>query len=141
MREAEFGMLRRYLLRSGVARSHVERIAAELDDHLDDLRHEAIEAGFSPEKARREALNRLGSQRELAQRILEFKELRTWEYRYPRIARVYFPLAYAILLPTRPLFSGLANPFMVVRWGAALMLSGFVTAGMLLCMQLAIVLT
>jgi len=141
MHRKSFTALKSHLIRSGVATSNVSRIIAELSDHLEDLRDEAIREGVPAAEALTVAERRLGDQQVIAARILEFTELKTWVYRYPRIARIYFPLAYAVLLPTSPLFAGIANPSIVVRWGAALMLSGAVTATMMLCMQLAIVFT
>ena len=84
---------------------------------------------------------RLGDTGRIADRMLESPELRTWVYHYPRLARVCLPVAYALLLPAAPVFAGIANPGVVMRWGAALMLGAGVTAAMLLGMQLAIVLT
>ncbi len=141
MHRTSFTALQTHLLRSGVAASHVKRITTELSDHLEDLRHEAIREGISSDEALTVAERRLGDQQVIAGRILEFTELKTWVYRYPRVARVCLPIAYAVLLPVSPLFAGIANPSIVARWGAALMLSGAVTATMMLCMQLAIMLT
>jgi hypothetical protein len=141
MHRQSFNELRSHLLESGIAPSHVRRITAELSDHLEDLKLEALENGLSAQESELHAVNRLGDQKIIAQRILAHAEFRTWIYRYPRIARIYLPVAYALVLPAAPIFAGMANPSIVVRWGAALMLSGAVTAGMFLIMQLSIVLT
>lgn len=114
---------------------------AELADHLEDLRLEALANGLSDGEADRQAVSRLGDPRLIAEKILEHTELKTWVYRYPRIARVYLPVAYLLLLPAAPVLVGIRNPAVVARWGAALMLSGAVTAAMLLFMELSIVLT
>jgi len=136
-----FDTLRSELLESGVAPRHVRRIVAELDDHAEDLCAEAVLQGMSATDASEYAMQRIGDQRDIAGRILESTELRSWIYRYPRVARVYLPCAYALLLPALPLFAGFAHPGIVLRWGAALMLSAGVTAGMLLILQLAIAVT
>lgn len=141
MPDHDFQLLRTRLLESGVAPRHVKRIVAELDDHLEDLRVEAINQGRSVAEAQAWAAQRIGSETTLADRILAIPEYRAWIYRYPRVARIYLPLAYALLLPAAPVFAGIANPGIVFRWGAALMLSAAVTAAMFLSMQLAIVLT
>jgi hypothetical protein len=141
MPDDSFAKLKDQLLRSGVAPRHVRRIVAELDDHVSDLMSEALASGDSPARARTFALQRIGDPSLIAERVIEHGEFRTWIYRYPRIARVYLPVAYALLLPAAPLFAGVANPGMVARWGAALMLSAGITALMFLSMQLAIVLT
>ena len=133
-----FGALRKPLLESGVAPRHVRRMLAELHDHLDDLRQEAIENGDDSVAANDRALRKIGDQRLLARKILEQPELRTWAYRYPRIARIYYPLAYVLLLPAAPVFSGAAKASLVARWGAAMLLSATLTAAMLLGMQLSI---
>jgi hypothetical protein len=114
---------------------------AELEDHFEDLQYEAIEKGRSASEADAFAKRRIGDQAEIAERMLQTSEFKTWVYRYPRIARVYLPVAYAILLPVSPVLTGIANPWSIVRWGAALMLSAGVTALMFLTMQLAIALT
>ena len=141
MHKHAFQELRSHLLKSGIAPGHVRRITSELSDHLEDLRPEALDSKLTADEAEAYALGQLGDQRVIAQRILEHTELKTWVYRYPRIACIYLPIAYALLLPASPVFAGMANPSIVVRWGAALMLGGVITAAMFLGMQLAIVLT
>lgn len=140
MRDQTFADLRKFLLESGVAPRHVRRMLAELHDHLDDLRQEAIENGCHGVAADDRALRKIGDQQLLARKILEISALRTWVYRYPGIARIYYPIAYVLLLPIAPVFAGVARASLVARWGAALMLSATVTAAMLLGMQLSIAL-
>jgi len=141
MHNRSFREFRSHLLAQGIAPNQVRRITSELSDHLEDLRIEALDSGLSPDDALAHALKRLGNQELIAERILEHAEFKTWVYRYPRVARIYLPLAYALLLPATPIFIGIRNPALVARWGAALMLSGAVTATMFLFMQLSIVLT
>lgn len=141
MHRQYFRELRSHLIDSGVAPKHVRRLTAELSDHLDDLRNDALMRDLSELDAERFALKQLGNQKIIAQKILERTELKTWIYRYPRVACVYLPVAYALLLPVSPVFAGIANPSIIVRWGAALMLGGIITAAMFLGMELAIVLT
>ena len=141
MASRQFRAFSRRLLDSGVSPKVVSRIVIELQDHYDDLIDEAIANGEPLSQAREAAVARIGDPGMIAEQILETPELRSWIYRYPRIARVYLPIAYALLLPAAPVFAGMANPGVVMRWSAALMLSAGVTAAMLLSMQLAIVLT
>lgn len=141
MHSQSFAELRARLLQSGVARPHIERITLELSDHLEDLRMEEISAGAAADVALKQAETRLGCQNEIADQILAQTEFKTWTYRYPRLARLYLPIAYVLLLPATPVFVGIANPFKVARWSAALMLAGIVTAGLMLGMQLALVLS
>lgn len=141
MADRQVGSISSRLLDSGVSPKVVRRIVIELQDHYDDLIDEAVANGVPLSQAREAADARIGDPGVIAERILETPELRSWIYRYPRIARVYLPIAYALLLPAAPVFAGMANPGVVMRWSAALMLSAGVTAAMLLSMQLAIVLT
>ena len=140
MHSRRFANLQQKLLSSGVSAKHVRRIIVELGDHLEDLQIEALANGACEVDAHKEAASRLGNQAHIAARILERTELKSWPYRYPQLARIYFPLAYVLLLTAAPVFAGMANSTKLARWGVALMLSGAVTAAMLLCMQLAIVL-
>lgn len=127
--------LRQQLLDAGVAPREVRRTIDELSDHLEDIR--MAERGIDVDIA----LARLGSLQVIADQILAQRELRTWPYRYPRIARIYMPFAYMLLLPAAPLFSGIAHASMLARWGASLLLGAAVTASMLLFMQLSITLS
>ena len=140
MGDKRFGPLQRRLLQSGVAPRHVRRLLVELDDHFDDLRQAAIEEGCDPFAAHDRALQGIGDQQQLAKQITGMSELRTWVYRFPRVARIYYPFAYVLLLPAAPVFAGLAHASILVRWGAALFLSASVTGAMLLIMQLSIAL-
>ena len=141
MRSTRFARLENRLFESGVAPRHVRRIVMELEDHLEDLRNEALAGGLDSDEALSASLDRLGSQEAIAERMLSEVELKAWIYRYPRLARLYLPVAYFLVLPAAPVFAGMADPGKVVRWGAALMMSAGITAAMLLCMQLAIMLT
>lgn len=141
MHDPMFETLRSELLESGVAPRHIRRLVSELSDHVEDLRLEALSGGKSEHEAIKFATGQIGDQKLIADCMRSNADFRAWIYRYPRIARVYLPVAWALLLPAAPVFAGFANPSKVFRWGAALMLSAGVTAGMLLCMQLAIILT
>ena len=136
-----FRTLKHDLLEAGVAPRHVRRIVDELNDHTRDLCNEALANGMHEDEALAFARRRIGEPREIAKRMLAVPELRSWIYRYPKIARIYLPVAYALLLPAFPVFAGIAHPGIVLRWSAALMLSAGVTAGMMLVLQLAIALT
>lgn len=129
MHDSAFEQLEWTLRESGVAPRHVKRMIVELQDHLEDLRREAVARGRDPAEAQASALRRLGDQRVLVQKVLERPEFKTWERRHPRIALVCYPVAYVLMLPMTP---------SIYRWGAALLLSATVTAAMLLAMQLSI---
>ena len=140
MRDHTFRELRCSMQNSGVAPRHIRRMVLELHDHLDDLKQEAVANGCDPFQAHARAVREIGDQKILARKILEHSELKTWVYRYPRVARLYYPVAYVLLLPAAPVFAGVARASMIARWGAALMLSATVTAAMFLAMQLSIAL-
>ena len=141
MLEQSFDELRDFLLKSGIAPRHVKRTIAELNDHFDDLQLEAESRGLSPVDALAFAGSRIGEHKIIARQMLARTELKLWIYRYPRIARFYLPVAYLLLLPAAPVFSGAENATAIARWGTSLMVSAAVTATMLLLMQIAITLT
>ena len=129
MHDGTFDPLESALQESGIPPRHVRRMIIELQDHLDDLRREAANRGCDPIEAHVHAMERIGDQRMLARRVLEHPELRTWHYRHPLIARIYYPVACVLLLPLTPA---------IARWSAAMMLSATITAAMMLAMQLSI---
>lgn len=141
MPEQSFDELRSYLLSSGIAPRHVKRTIAELHDHLEDLENEARSNGIAPIEALAYAETRIGEHKLIARHVLAKTELKIWIYRYPRIARLYLPVAYLLLLPTAPVFAGVENASAIARWSTSLIVSAAVTAAMLLLMQIAITLT
>ncbi len=138
MPEQSFDELRSYLLNSGIAPRYVKRTIAELHDHLEDLENEARSNGIAPIEALAYAETRIGEHKLIARHMLAKTELKVWIYRYPRIARLYLPVAYLLLLPTAPVFAGAENASAIARWSTSLMVSAAVTAAMLLLMQIAI---
>jgi len=141
MPEQSFDELRSYLLNSGIALRHVKRTITELHDHLEDLENEARSDGIAPIEALAYAKMRIGEHKLIARHVLAKTELKIWIYRYPRIARLYLPVAYLLLLPTAPVFAGVENASAIARWSTSLIVSAAVTAAMLLLMQIAITLT
>ena len=140
MRSGDFDSFRDQLVMAGVTPRIVRRIVDELADHQADLVAEAEASGMSQDAAVAYATDRIGNMDLIAERMLSNVEFKTWVYRYPRIARVYLPLAYVLALPAAPVIAGIAHAETVARWGAALMLGAGVTAAMMLAMQLAILL-
>jgi len=138
MPDRDLDMLRRRLLESGVAPRHVVRIVSELSDHYDDLELEATRRGLSRKAAKAQAKNRLGDPSVIAEQVLNQPELKCWFYRFPRLARFFLPVFYVMLLPTAPIYAGVAHAPVIGRWCACLAISGFVTASMMLVMQIAI---
>lgn len=128
------------LLRAGVTPAHAKRSALEIREHLEDLQDEAFGEGLTESAAASLAKNQIGDLQLIADDIISRTELKTWTYRYPRAATLVLPVAYVALLPTKPLFTGVANAPLIARWGGCLLLGAFVTAAMFLGMQLSITL-
>ena len=141
MSRPDLGRLRKYLLRSGIALRHVQRTQLELDEHFDDLVEDAMALGLDRGEAERRAVQELGSMDVIAAEICARPELRSWAASYPWLALVFYPLACVAVLPAVPVIAGIANASHVVRWIACAMVSGLVTATILLVLQLTITLT
>lgn len=141
MSRPELSRLRQQLLRSGVAPRHVQRTVAELDEHFDDLVDDALANGDDKVRAERQAIRQLGDIDVLADAVCARPELRSWASGYPRFALVVYPLACLAVLPAVPLIAGIANASYLARWIACALLSGLVTATILLVLQLSITLT
>lgn len=138
MREPEFNVLTSRLLKSGITPRHVQRTVKELRDHYDDLVDAAIDSGKNKERARCQAANDLGTLDDFVSQMAARRELKTWAFRYPRVAVLVYPLACIAVIPAIPLFRGAAHAATLVRWGASFIAAGFVTAMLLLTMQLSI---
>lgn len=140
MREPDFNELANQLLKSGIAPRHAHRTVNELRDHYDDLVDAAVDAGANSKSARRRASMQLGSMGQFVANMASHRELKTWSFRYPRLAVVVYPLACLAVLPGIPVFAGIAHRSALIRWGTCLLAAGLVTALMLLIMQLSIIL-
>ena len=140
MREPDFNALSRDLLKHGISPRHAHRAVNELRDHYDDLVDAAVDDGANSKKARRHAASRLGPMDEFVSEMASRRELKTWAFRYPRLAVVLYPVACLAVLPAVPVVAGYAHRTVLMRWGASLIGAGLVTAAMLLIMQLSIIL-
>lgn len=129
-----------HLLHSGVRPCHARRSSLEIREHLIDLHAGAIADGMSESAAAAFARHQIGDLQLIAADIISRTELKTWTYRYPKAASLVLPLAYVALLPTTPLFAGVARARTIARWGACLMLSAAITGAMFLAMQISILL-
>lgn len=138
MRDPDFARLRLRLLERGIPARHVRRTLGELEDHYQDLVDEAVVNGASVEDARAQAAARLGEMDDVIAGMLACPELRSWAYRHPRIAVIFYPLACLFALPAMPVIAGVSNAPLLARWGASLLLAGLFTATMLLVLQLSI---
>jgi hypothetical protein len=140
MPEPDFLAFEKDLVQQGVAVRYARRIAGELADHYEDLRHEAELSGISPGDVAGFAAERLGSANNIAAAVRQRPELRSWIYRHPQLARLALPLAFVVLLPVTPLYVGINHAESVFRWSCCAMLSAIFTAVFLLCLQLSIAL-
>jgi len=140
MPDGQLNKFERKLLCAGVVPSHAKRSAIEILEHLEDLQDNAAEKGMNESDAASFAREQIGDLQLIADDIISRAELKTWAYRYPMAASVVLPIAYLALLPTKPLFAGVANAPLIARWGACLMLGAVITAAMFLGMQFSITL-
>lgn len=140
MPEPDFLAFQKCLLQQGVDLRYARRLAGELAEHYEDLRREAERTGIAPGEAAGFAAERLGSASNISAAVRQQPELRSWVYRYPQLARLLLPLAFAALLPAAPLFAGINHAESVLRWTCCAMLSAIFTAVLMLCMQLSIAL-
>lgn len=141
MAREDLDTLRGRLLHAGIAPRFVARAVEELRDHFEDIEIEAAENGLSRAAAVSRAAERLGTIEVIAQQYLGRPEMRSWFYRYPRLARLALPVAYALLLPALPISAGIRHAPSMGKWFASSLLGGLVTMAMLLVMQLSIMLT
>lgn len=139
MREPDFNALSNELLKSGISRRHAYRAVSELRDHYDDLLDAAVDNGANSKAARRIASAQLGSLERFASEMASHRELKTWSFRHPGLAAVFYPLACLAVLPAIPVFAGIAHRNALMRWGTCLLAAGLVTALMLLLLQLSII--
>ncbi len=140
MHEPDFASLGKKLLKRGIAPRYAQRAVCELQNHYDDIVDAAIEQGKDPRLAQQEASESLGSFDYIINDMDSRRELKTWVFRYPGLAAVVYPLACLALLPAMPVFAGVAHREALARWGTSLLAAGFVTAALMLTMQLSILL-
>ena len=138
MHELQLEPYARELVKVGVAPRHVRRTMVELAEHAADLLEEARAAGASDEQARRRALSELGDPATIAAAARSQPQLLSWAYRFPQLALVVYPVMWVAVTP---LIAGVQYAPWVIRWAACLLLSGLVTAAMILILQLSITLT
>lgn len=83
MPEDEFRSLGDRLLTAGIAPRHVRRLVVELTGHYESLIEEEMARGQPIELARSVARNRLGTDDEIAKKVLEEPALKSWGARWP----------------------------------------------------------
>jgi len=140
-RDPDFARLQHRLLRAGLAPRHVRRTVTELQEHYDDIVAAEREAGSDRATARSIANQELGNLEAVYIAMRARPELRSWAFRYPRVAMLVYPLTCLALLPVAPVFAGVAHAPQIARWGICMMSGALITAGMFLLLQLSILLT
>lgn len=138
MQQPDFRQFRAELLRLGISPRHVRRTVCELREHLEDLVAAELESGNSLADARSVAAEEMGDLQKVAAAMQACPELRSWSYRFPRLAMVVYPLTCLALLPVVPVLAGVAHAQQLARWGACLLTGGVVTASIFLLLQLSI---
>lgn len=138
MREPNLHEFEQCLLRAGVSATNARRASQEIADHLKDLQAEAVANGVPASSAKANALRNIGNLQLIANDMASRPELRGWTGRFPRAASFILPIAYVAMLPTIPLFAGVAKGPQIARWSACLILGALVTAVMFLALQLSI---
>ena len=138
MSRPDFKWMSKELLRNGVSPRIASRAVIELREHYEDLEAEARSGGIPSEAAMAQASERLGNPDMLVRQISSRVNLKSWIYRYPAVARVALPAVCVLILPVAPLFAGVAHLSSIMRWMACFLLSGLLTATLMLILQLSI---
>lgn len=84
--------MRRDLLLGGIAPKTVTRLLAELTDHIDDLKTQAIAEGKSELEANAYAHEAIGRETEIVSGFLERTELKSYSWRYPKAVFLAGPM-------------------------------------------------
>ncbi len=138
MRRPAADRLRSRLVERGVAQREVERLLDELGDHFDDLVAASLAAGIDRARAEARAEAQLGDVADIERAVLAQPSLRSWAWRWPKIARLVYPAAWLAALPLVPIAAGMRHADSIVRWTICLAAGAAVTATILLMLQLSI---
>ena len=138
MRDADIDALQASLLRNGIQPRYACRVAEELRAHVEELRDAYLAEGFDAEQADRRASRSIGRPEDLIAEMTARRELKTWAFRFPFLAVMFYPLACLVALPAVPVIAGVAHAPAVARWGASLLAAGAMTSVLLLLLQLSI---
>lgn len=130
--------LRKHLRAAGIAEPHITRMSDEIQDHLEDLKDEAIENGMTPAQAESYASDQLGSYEALAAAGSRHPELQTFRYRHPTLFQLSRPAVMVIMAPLLPIAHALEHSETISRWFYAAIFGSVSTAATLLFLQLSI---
>lgn len=108
LRESDNPELRRRLLQGGIARSRVERLLRELDDHRHALREDALRGGDDPDQADAFAAAGLGDREVVLIAMLAQPELRSFAHRRSWLVHGLLPAFSLILAIALALFASWA---------------------------------
>lgn len=133
--EPLFDELERELVTGGVAPRYVRRTLQELREHYEDIQHDLLAAGASPEEAAIEARAALGTERTLAAAVLAREELRDWRSEWPRAALWLDSVSLMLVLPAVPVAYCAYRGPSIARWGASIGLATLITGGLLLTLR------
>lgn len=134
----DLARLRRTLLAAGTAPAVVERTISELDDHFADLVEAGTANGVGLAEAERDALALLGDVKSLADAVRCRPELKSWAWRWPRVACAVYPVACLVALPAVPFVAGARNSAELGRWLGGILLSAALTASLFFVLQLSV---
>lgn len=129
MRESQWQLLQRSLIKGGVPIWRVGRTVAELQDHYYELEDEALRAGLGPDEAAADAASRLGDMSQLADDYLDHAELTTWWGR-SQVAQLSAAGAADMWQE---------NSAIAARWCFAVISAALITSILLLVLHVAIV--
>lgn len=121
-------------MRGGVAPAMVTRTLAELQDHFDDLRSEALASGRPSGEASAEALERLGASGVLAREVLSHPEFQSWSFRWPWVPAVLRQAVILASLASVPVWVVVSRGPVIVRWCVSTGLAMLITGGLLLAL-------
>lgn len=138
MSTPEFSRLLHGMLKAGIAPRHAHRAVEELEAHYEDIVYAAVEDGASQSEARHLAEQRLGDLGAVQTAMEAQPALRSWAWRWPRVALIVYPAACLLALPAVPMLAGVRYAPEIARWTACLLLGGLVTASMILFLGLAV---
>ncbi|MEM7278761.1 MAG: hypothetical protein AAF385_11610, partial [Pseudomonadota bacterium] len=124
--------LRKHLRAAGLAEDHVARISDEIQDHLQDLREEALHNGMPEDLADIHAFRQLGTYEALAEASSAHPELLTFRHRHPAIYRLSRPAAMLLMAPFVPIAHALEHSEAISRWFYAAIFGCASTAATLL---------
>jgi hypothetical protein len=138
MPKPQFNALIDELIRHGIATPRALRVAAELEDHYEDLRAEGLAIGISAEQACAEAEIRLGDARTIAVLFSQRPELKPWSERWPRAWQLLAPLPQIAMAPFDAMVRCADHGGVIARWSVSVCCGALLTSTLLFVLQLVV---